>query len=100
VTEMPAGLTGDAVPTEPPRDYAALFATERSRLLELLADLVPGDWERPSPCPGWSVLGLCCHLAGDDLGLLARDRDEHYGTVPPSGATEGEFIGWLDDMQD
>ena len=67
----------------------------RDRLDGLRAE----DWRRPSPCPGWTILGLCGHLLGDDLGLLARHRDGHHGTVPPDGATEGEFIAWLDDMQ-
>jgi uncharacterized protein (TIGR03083 family) len=97
-------MTGDAdpgigPPAQPPGDYAALFTIERDRLSQLLSDLAGGDWERPSPCPGWSVLGLCCHLLGDDLGLLARHRDGHYGTPAPDGATEAEFVAWLDEMQ-
>jgi len=88
-----------APPAEPPHDYAALFAVERDRLNDLLAGLREPDWQRPSPCPGWSILGLCGHLLGDDFGLLARHRDGHYGTIPPEGATEGEFVAWLDEMQ-
>jgi uncharacterized protein (TIGR03083 family) len=88
-----------APPAEPPHDYAALFGVERDRLNDLLAGLQAADWERPSPCPGWSILGLCGHLLGGDFGLLARHRDGHYGTIPPAGATEGEFVAWLDEMQ-
>lgn len=87
------------IPAEPEHDYAALFTVERDRLSELLAGLSAEDWQRPSPCPGWSVLGLCCHLLGDDFGTLARHRDGHHGTPSPEGAAEGEFIAWLDDMQ-
>ena len=85
-------------PSEPPRDYAGLFAVERDRLTELLASLQAADWERPSPCPGWTVLGLCCHLVGDDLGLLARNRDGFLGTRAPAGS-EAEFAAWLDELQ-
>ncbi len=88
-----------APPAEPPHDYAALFGVERDRLNDLLAGLHGADWQRPSPCPGWSILGLCGHLLGDDFGLLARHRDGHYGTLPPAGATESEFVAWLDEMQ-
>jgi uncharacterized protein (TIGR03083 family) len=88
-----------APPPEPPHDYAALFGVERDRLSGLLAGLQGADWQRPSPCPGWSILGLCDHLLGGDFGLLARHRDGHYGTLPPAGATEGEFVAWLDEMQ-
>ena len=94
-----AGLSGSGPPAEPPRDYAGLFAVERDRLTGLLAGLLAADWERPSPCPGWSVLGLCCHLVGDDFGLLARHRDGYYGTPGPGGATEAEFVAWLDELQ-
>jgi len=91
-------LESTGPPSEPAQDYVGLFAVERDRLVELLAGLQGADWERPSPCPGWTVLGLCCHLVGDDLGLLARDRDGHYGTAAPTGS-EADFAAWLDDLQ-
>jgi uncharacterized protein (TIGR03083 family) len=87
-------------PAEPPSDFASLFLVERARLNELLASLGPADWDRPSPCPGWTVLGLSSHLVGDDLGFLARHRDGHFGTPGPDGAGESEFVAWLDDLQD
>ena len=49
--------------------------------------------------PGWSVLGLCCHLVGDDLGLLARHGDGYYGTQGPGCAPEAAFVAWLDELQ-
>lgn len=91
---------GSGPPAEPPWDYPGLFLAERARLSDLLADFGPADWDRPSPCPGWTVLGLCSHLVGDDLGILARHRDGHFGTASPDGASESEFIAWLDDLQD
>jgi len=87
-------------PAEPAADYPALFMVERDRLNELLAGLEEPDWHRPSRCPGWSVLGLCCHLVGDDLSLLARHRDGYLGTPGPADATEQQFISWLDSLQD
>ncbi|HEY7429977.1 MAG TPA: maleylpyruvate isomerase N-terminal domain-containing protein [Streptosporangiaceae bacterium] len=95
---MPESSAGGP-PAEPPWDYPGLFTMERARLNKLLTTLDGTDWERPSPCPGWSVLGLCCHLVGDDLGLLARHRDSHLGTRPPGDATEAGFVGWLDGLQ-
>jgi uncharacterized protein (TIGR03083 family) len=87
------------IPGEPPGETAALFTTERARLGELLAGLDPADWQRPSPCPGWTVLGLCAHLVGDDLGFLARHRDGYLGTPGPENASEAGFTQWLDDLQ-
>ena len=87
-------------PAEPPRDFASLFLAERALLSELLASLGPAEWDRPSPCPGWTVLGLCSHLVGDDLGFLSRHRDGYYGTPGPDDASESEFVAWLDGLQD
>ena len=89
-----------SIPEVAPHPYAALHPVERARLLDLLGTLSADDWSRPTPCPGWSVLGLCHHLIGGDLGLLARRRDRHFGTVPPDGVDEAGFIGWLDRLQD
>jgi len=91
---------GSGPTAEPPWDYPGLFLIERARLGELLAGLGPADWDLPSPCPGWTVLGLCRHLVGDDLGFLARHRDGHFGTPRPDGAGESGFIAWLDGLQD
>jgi uncharacterized protein (TIGR03083 family) len=88
-----------APPADHPADFARLFESERERLLSLLASVADDEWALPSPCPGWSVLGLCAHLVGDDLGLLARNRDGYLGTRPPDGLDEAGFIAWLDDMQ-
>lgn len=97
---MTGPQVGTRPPAEPPWDFAGLFLVERARLSELLASLDPADWDRPSPCPGWTVLGLSGHLAGDDLGFLARHRDGHFGTPGPDDASEGEFVAWLDGLQD
>jgi uncharacterized protein (TIGR03083 family) len=83
----------------PVEAVAALFEIERARLLDLLKDLEEQDWQRPSPCPGWTVLGLASHLLGDDFGILARLRDNYMGTASPEGLSEGEFIDWLDELQ-
>lgn len=83
----------------PVEAVAPLFELERARLLDLLQSLRDEDWQRPSPCPGWTVLGLAGHLLGDDFGLLARRRDHYMGTPPPEGLSEDEFIDWLDDLQ-
>lgn len=88
-----------AIPSVPLAPLAPLFNIERSRLLELLQSIAPDDWDRPTPCPGWSVLGLATHILGGDLGLLARMRDGHHGTPAPDGIDETAFIAWLDDLQ-
>jgi len=89
------------IPVAAPADYSSLFSSERRLLVELLGGFAPPDWDRMTPCPGWSVLDLVCHLVGDDFGLLARRRDGHFGTRPPHElANDEDFARWLDGLQD
>ena len=89
-----------APPNAPPvASIAPLVERERGLLLELLRSLTDDDWHRPTPCPEWTVLGLSCHLLGDDLGLLSRRRDQYLGTSPPDNLSEEEFIDWIDALQ-
>jgi uncharacterized protein (TIGR03083 family) len=87
-----------AVIGTPPGNIAQLFGLERQRLLALLTSLEQTDWHRETPCPGWSVLGLVRHLVNGDLGMLSRHRDNFFGTLPPDGDGESEFIEWLDNL--
>ncbi|MGO9341182.1 MAG: maleylpyruvate isomerase N-terminal domain-containing protein [Acidimicrobiales bacterium] len=91
-----------AIPDRSDTDHISLFTEERQALLALLGGLGTDDWTRPTACPGWSVLDLSCHLLGADLGLLARQRDAHFGTTPPvdSIGDEAAFTTWLDALQD
>lgn len=88
-----------APPAEPPGDVTNLFESERGCLLELLAAVSDDEWQLPTPCPAWTVLGLGCHLLGADFSLLSRHRDHHVGTPAPDGLTEAQFIAWLDELQ-
>src|SRR3954454_16760054 len=56
-------------------DVLDLLAPERAELVTLLAGLAPGDWDRPTECPAWTVKGVAMHVLGDDLSLLSRQRD-------------------------
>jgi uncharacterized protein (TIGR03083 family) len=89
------------IPDQSDRDYATLFGEERQVLLALLQSLLPDEWMLPTSCPGWSVLDLSLHLLGDDLGLLARQRDGHFATRPPDDLSDDDtFATWLDALQD
>lgn len=79
---------------------AALFALERARLIEALHGLSGPGWNVASPCPGWTVADVVNHLVGDDLGLLARQRDGHHGTPGPEGDGRDALDAWIDQLQD
>ncbi len=57
-------------------DVTRALAPERLALLDLLGGLSGDDWDRPTECPAWTVKQLALHILGDDLSLLARQRDE------------------------
>lgn len=79
----------------PPRDARPLLAEERAALLALFGDLDPADWSLASPCPGWSVQDVVAHVLGEDLGLLARERDGHDGGLIPPGLGYRAFVAAL-----
>ena len=62
-------------------DVTSALAPERAALLDLLSGLSEADWQRPTECPAWTVQQLALHILGDDLSLLARQRD----TTPKQG---------------
>lgn len=62
-----------------PVDVRGLFEPERSALLTTLERLSPAQWQASTVCPGWSVKDIAAHLVGDDLGIIARWRDEFAG---------------------
>jgi len=56
-------------------DLTSALPPERAALLDLLSALPTADWERATECPAWTVHQLALHILGDDLSLLARQRD-------------------------
>jgi uncharacterized protein (TIGR03083 family) len=56
-------------------DATSALAPERAALLDLLRGLTADDWMRPTECPAWTVQQVALHILGDDLSLLARQRD-------------------------
>jgi len=60
------------------RDIAMhLAATEYARLLELLRELGPDDWNSPTECPPWDVRAMAGHCVGmarfaSGLGQMTR----------------------------
>lgn len=57
-------------------DVTGSLAPERDALLATLRSLTAEEWSLPTECPAWDVRGIALHVLGDDLSLLARQRDE------------------------
>ena len=54
------------------RPVVAELAEVWTSLLGLAAELAERDWDRPSPCPGWTVRDVYSHVIGTESGLLGR----------------------------
>lgn len=75
----------------------AALAEQHAELGGLLAGLDENDWQRPSPCDGWSVADVVLHLAQTDelalasaRGHIAEALNELAGGLgPPTNVDEG-----------
>ena len=86
------------------------FPGERAALIELLGELSPEDWSKPTVCAGWNVHDVTLHLLFTDMTYLSRNRDEFFGARPADTGNLSDpavllaFInaqnqGWVDGAQ-
>lgn len=83
-----------------PLDVVGVLRRERAVLVDLLRSLERSDWDQPTECPAYDVAGVAAHLLGDDLSLLARQRDEAEPGLIRFWADGGEFRAALDRFND
>jgi uncharacterized protein (TIGR03083 family) len=76
----------------PPVDLRDRFGPAREAFVALLRSLTPGDWSRPTVCPGWDVTAVVAHVVGDDLARLARGRDGAPARRPARGESLPTFL--------
>jgi uncharacterized protein (TIGR03083 family) len=73
-------------------EIVGLIEGERNALLDLLNGLAAGHWESRTSCPGWSVKDIAAHILGDDMGILARERDRY--TPEPAAGSPAPAASW------
>ncbi|WP_367045758.1 TIGR03086 family metal-binding protein [Streptomyces sp. Je 1-332] len=70
-------------------DLIALDRTALQASLRILRTARDTDWERPSPCAGWSLRDLVAHMAAQHHGFAAAARgsgaDRTYWIAPDLG---------------
>lgn len=64
-------------------------------LLSLAGELEPGDWERPTALPGWTVRDIYSHVLGTESMLLGRKQPATQ--VPPAPHVRND-IGRLNEI--
>ncbi|GAA3041722.1 maleylpyruvate isomerase family mycothiol-dependent enzyme [Streptomyces glomeratus] len=60
--------------------YADAWTHSIEAISELVLPLVEGEWNRRTPCPGWSVRDVVSHVIGMDCEMLGDPRPIH--TLP------------------
>ncbi|MFF7979736.1 maleylpyruvate isomerase family mycothiol-dependent enzyme [Streptomyces sp. NPDC007901] len=60
--------------------YADAWTHSIEAISELVTPLVEGEWNRRTPCPGWSVRDVVSHVIGMDCEMLGDPRPIH--TLP------------------
>ncbi|MET8079710.1 maleylpyruvate isomerase family mycothiol-dependent enzyme [Streptomyces sp. NPDC005303] len=60
--------------------YADAWTHSIEAISELVNPLVEGEWNRRTPCPGWSVRDVVSHVIGLDCEMLGDPRPIH--TLP------------------
>ncbi|MEV5790925.1 maleylpyruvate isomerase family mycothiol-dependent enzyme [Streptomyces sp. NBC_01558] len=62
------------------QSYADAWTHSIDAISELVQPLVEGEWNRRTPCPGWSVRDIVSHVIGLDCEMLGDPRPIH--TLP------------------
>ncbi|MER6464640.1 maleylpyruvate isomerase family mycothiol-dependent enzyme [Streptomyces sp. NPDC001228] len=70
--------------------YADAWSHSIEAITELVTPLPEGEWNRRTPCPGWSVrdvvshvIGLDCEMLGDPRPIHTLPRDLYHVTNEP-----------------
>jgi uncharacterized protein (TIGR03083 family) len=81
-----------------PRPVAMqLAATEYQRFADLLRALSPGDWTKPTDCPGWDVRAIAAHTLGMvEMAASIRENNRQLKLARHRG---GVFIDALTGLQ-
>lgn len=51
---------------------------ERADFVSLLLDLDPEDWQKPTPCPGWTVADVAAHVLAWEQLLAGANLPERW----------------------
>ena len=67
----------------PPIDVRPLFAGQQAAFIALLRGLRPGQWARPTVCPGWDVKDIAAHVLGDHVRAAVPAPRRLLAPAPP-----------------
>lgn len=74
---------------------APLFPGLHERLIDLLRDLTPSDWDRPTVAGRWVVRDVVAHLIDVQARRLATERDDHSEAPDRDISTYPGLVAYL-----
>jgi len=92
-----AALREPRIPVLPREVAMRLAATEYQRFADLLQTLRPGDWTKPTECPGWDVRAMAAHALG--MVEMAASIRENSRQLKLARRRGGVFIDALTGLQ-
>jgi uncharacterized protein (TIGR03083 family) len=81
----------------PRKTAMRLASTEYQRFLDLLHLLRPGDWTKPTDCPGWDVRAVAAHALG--MVEMAASIRENKRQAKLAAQRGGVFLDALTALQ-
>lgn len=81
------------------REWCVLAAAEQERLLALLRELSPADWERPTDCAGWAVRDIVAHLAGAFASCASPREAVRQSRAGKQVAAGRDLVDGINDVQ-
>jgi uncharacterized protein (TIGR03083 family) len=95
ITSTPVGQ----IPALDRREARTIAAAENRRFAELLADLTPEDWARPTDCAEWDVRAVACHVLGAMEGQAWIPRFIHQFRAGNKAAGDRPAIDGMTEVQ-
>ena len=74
---------------------ANLFHSLDEKLMELLHELTPEEWEMQTVARKWKVKDVAAHLLDGNIRALSLQRDKYFGTPGPKAFDWESLVNWL-----
>lgn len=92
-----AAVAGPRTAILPRGTAMRLAAAEYQRFSDMLSTLAPGDWAKPTECPGWDVRAMASHALG--MAEMAASIRETSRQLRLARSRGGVFIDALTALQ-
>ena len=85
--------------TQPkPIDIVDLMPALDHKLITLLEELTPDEWEQPTIASQWRVKDVAVHLLDGNLRTLSMLRDQYYGEQPDNIHSYKDLVNYLNQL--